>query len=130
MASSGLRVPLETISSSVSVRHMPMVDLRYSSNVAMAVACTHNNGKLDSTRFSPESDPNQVTCTLLLGFGGTAARGEKGRAYLVGVLRASRGLGLVVAARRELAGEGERKKIRFRLCCLSSISLLYMGQIP
>jgi hypothetical protein len=39
MASSGLRVPLETISSSVSVRHMPMVDRLYSSKVAIAFAC-------------------------------------------------------------------------------------------
>jgi hypothetical protein len=31
-------VSLETISSSVSVRHMPMVDLLYSSKVAMAAA--------------------------------------------------------------------------------------------
>ncbi|MQL85146.1 hypothetical protein Taro_017663 [Colocasia esculenta] len=35
MASSGLRLPLETISSSVSVRHIPMLDRRYSSNVAI-----------------------------------------------------------------------------------------------
>ena len=35
MASSGLSVPLFTISSKVSVKHIPIVDLRYSSNVAI-----------------------------------------------------------------------------------------------
>lgn len=35
MASSGLSVPLWTISSRVSVRHIPIVDLLYSSNVAI-----------------------------------------------------------------------------------------------
>lgn len=35
MARSGLRVPLETISSSVSVKHIPIVDRRYNSKVAI-----------------------------------------------------------------------------------------------
>lgn len=35
MASSGLNTPVETIWSKVSVKHIPIVDLRYSSKVAI-----------------------------------------------------------------------------------------------
>lgn len=68
IASSGLRVPLETISSSVSVRHMPMVDLRYSSKVAMRARLR------ERTHVAIRSDPD--TDGLALGFG---SRGRKGR---------------------------------------------------
>lgn len=42
IARSGLRVPLWTISSKVSVKHIPIVDLLYSSNVAIYSICSIN----------------------------------------------------------------------------------------
>jgi hypothetical protein len=59
-------VPLETISSSVSVRHMPMVDLLYSSKVAMAAATCKEQTSAHLRKRKRRTPPFPFRCGAVL----------------------------------------------------------------